>query len=154
MTRACSHFSCRHHEVPFLIMIHVSNFCLNGFINIDSDADVDSTLVVSLPNRYFSDIVKVSSLIIKSLLRCGDFVVIVEEEDIDDSSVDFFTFCFYYSLLISMFHIWCIWFTWWFISLVINNTFFKHGLAEIYLIIIIDPVDDFVSKVWWSELFH
>ena len=80
MTREISHFSCHHHGVPFLIMLLVSKFCLNGYINIDGDANVDSTLVVSSPNRHFSDVEEVSSLIIKSLLRCGGFVVIVEEE--------------------------------------------------------------------------
>ena len=68
-----------------------SNFYLNGSIKIDGDVDVDPTLVVLFPNRYSSELEELSSFAVRSHLRCDGFVLIVKEDDRDDSSVEVFS---------------------------------------------------------------
>ena len=72
-------------------MLYISKLYLNSYIKIGGVADVDSSLIVSSPNRYSSKLEKLSSIAVRSFLRCDGFVVIVEEEDRDGSSAEFFS---------------------------------------------------------------
>ena len=77
--------------IPFPSMLYISKFYLNSSSKIDGVTDVDSTLIVSSPNRYSSELEKLSSIAVRSFLRCDYFVVIVEEEDRDCSSAEVFS---------------------------------------------------------------
>ena len=74
--------------VPFPSMLYIFKFRLNDTIKIDGVADVDSTFVVSSPNRYYSELEELSSLTVRSCLCCDYFVLIGEEDDRYDSSAE------------------------------------------------------------------
>ena len=73
-------------EVTFERLLFISKFWWNDSIKIDSITVVDTIIVVSSWNSYFSEAMEVSSFIVRSRRRVESVLETNEEEDKDDAS--------------------------------------------------------------------